>query len=138
MNTFVNYFNDKTIPEKYRINRLKGLVFLIVIVLITIIYSLSQLFKSDADIEAEIKDYAYDYSQIVCKTKLISPSSATFPYEAVSIVKLKDSLYLVSSYVDSQNEFNATVRNNYTCKIKYVGGDYEQTASWYMVDFVTY
>lgn len=56
--------------------------------------------------------------------KLKSPGSAEF----ASVYDTKseyagDNVYIVKSYVDSQNSFGAKIRTNYIGKIKYVGED---------------
>lgn len=51
---------------------------------------------------------------------LKSPSTADFPLGADGCVKINDSTFFVSSYVDSQNGFGAMIRTTYSCQINYV------------------
>ena len=63
---------------------------------------------------------------------LKAPSTAKFPYPSdsgVSINKLAENKYFISSYVDSENSFGAMIRNTFTVTITLQGqnsqGDYD-------------
>jgi hypothetical protein len=72
-------------------------------------------------------DTAIDYSKEVVNSVLKSPSTAEYPgswlspYEGWAVAKKKNVLTL-SSYVDSQNSFGATVRSKFVFKFKYSDG----------------
>ena len=70
------------------------------------------------------------------KNRLRSPSSADFPWIDLdqSVVSTGNETYIVSSYVDAQNAFGATVRNDYVCKIQYTGGERTDQRNWPLVD----
>jgi hypothetical protein len=68
------------------------------------------------------------------RDRLRSPSTADFPWLDHSVTPEGSETYLVRSYVDAQNGFGATVRNNYTCKIQYSGGDEADQRSWSLLD----
>lgn len=59
-------------------------------------------------------------SQMVVENNLKSPSSAKLPLimdSNVSVNKLSENKYFVSSYVDSENSFGAMIRTYYTCTV---------------------
>ncbi len=59
------------------------------------------------------------------KEKLKSPSTAEFsPMSETTATKSGDT-WTVSGWVDAQNSFGATMRNNYTVVIKFSGNSYE-------------
>ncbi len=56
------------------------------------------------------------------KQRLLSPSTADFPWLPVKIYSTKNKLtYFIYSYVDSQNGFGAMIRTNYSCQVRYLG-----------------
>ncbi len=65
-------------------------------------------------------DYSvlFDTRQFV-KARLTCPSTAKYGSDPQYVLKVNDSVYSVSSYVDSQNSYGAMVRANYTCKMTY-------------------
>jgi hypothetical protein len=98
-----------------------GIVVLGIIILIFV--GLTRLCSSD-DKKEPIKKYipnkqdAVAYSHVCVSKYLKSPGSAKFPYQDdQSIDKLNDSTFIVVSYVDSQNEFGALIRNYYKCTV---------------------
>lgn len=64
-------------------------------------------------------------AQVVCRDfvrdMLKSPSSADFSDEDASNVGGK--MWQVTGSVDSENSFGAMIRNTYTCKVRWTGGD---------------
>lgn len=63
-------------------------------------------------------------AQLLVKGKLKSPSSAEFPPTSEAEVQVtKDTTFLVSSYVDSENGFGAMIRKQWVAEIKYLDGD---------------
>jgi hypothetical protein len=41
--------------------------------------------------------------------------------------------YLVTSYVDAQNAFGATIRNNWRCEIQYTCGESGDQSNWRLI-----
>lgn len=74
---------------------------------------------SESDLELD----AYIDSQVSVKNSLKSPSTAEFPFGGYSVVKMDENVYVVNSYVDSQNGFGAMLRTRYSCKITLFGND---------------
>jgi len=60
--------------------------------------------------------------QEVVRGQLKAPSSATFAKASESImIESSPGMWLVSSWVDSQNSFGAMMRTMWTCQIAYTG-----------------
>lgn len=75
---------------------------------------------------------AYIMAERFVKERLKSPSTAKFPGRSVTknqIIKGEDNQYIISSYVDSQNSFGATIRTNFMVIVKQVDKD-----NWRLVD----
>lgn len=71
---------------------------------------------------------AWVFMQGFVEKRLKSPSTASFPWFTAiseSVIPLGDDRYRVSSYVDAQNAFGATVRTQFTGIIKKVYGEWE-------------
>ena len=72
------------------------------------------------------KDAGDEWSaQAVCeefvKDRLKSPSTADFSDE--NREQLTDTVFVVTGSVDSENGFGAMIRNDFTCRVRYAGGD---------------
>lgn len=76
---------------------------------------------------------AYWACQEIVKQKLVSPASANFPTFAQSMSPKANQEYLLSSYVDSQNQFGAPLRTAFICSVKYKSTSTDET-SQYMID----
>jgi hypothetical protein len=68
-----------------------------------------------------LKPNALTYCQILVKQSLRSPSTADFPFNPNITVSSDKKIYTIRSYVDAQNAFGATLRQNYHCKMHYTG-----------------
>lgn len=78
---------------------------------------------------------AYDYEQSAIayaepyiKRSLKSPSTADFCRGTAT--SIGENKYKVSSCVDSQNSYGATLRSNWEAVMIYTGGDHRNIASW--------
>lgn len=64
-------------------------------------------------------------AQVVCedfvKRQLKSPTSADFG--DVDVSQVKGPVWEVAGEVDSDNSFGASIRNDYTCRVKFKGDD---------------
>jgi len=69
-------------------------------------------------------DAAFRMSCDAVQASLKSPSTAVFPGSSSAIFARGDDLTLVTSYVDSQNGFGATVRADWVVSVKKSGGRY--------------
>lgn len=75
--------------------------------------------------QEQIKIKLFVWSQSCVKEKLKSPGSAEFPFSDEAFVnKVNDSVYSVSSYVDSQNSFGALIRVKYVSRITIVDDEH--------------
>jgi len=74
--------------------------------------------------ETENRSDAYWCAREEIVSLLKSPGTAKFPNELYKNVtqKVGDNHYLVSSYVDAQNEFGAIMRSQYSCDVYLVQG----------------
>lgn len=82
---------------------------------------------------------AFVMSQWWVKERLIAPSTADFPWSADRVLRsLPGSTYVVTSYVDAQNAFGATIRTRYIATLKWVGGDWSMMSSWRLIDLETW
>ena len=70
-----------------------------------------------------LKVKAVVYSHICVEQNLKSPSSAEYPYGTDGVVQINDSIFVVNSYVDSQNGFGAMLRTKYRCKLTILNDD---------------
>lgn len=79
----------------------------------------------------EMKRYSHIISEYFVKQKLKSPSTADFPmFDYTSDYSQLDGTYLVTSYVDAQNSFGAIIRQYYSIKLKFNGGDWAEANNW--------
>ncbi len=61
---------------------------------------------------------AWVFCQYLVESKLVSPKTAKFQFAGADKIKITtDGVYLINSYVDSQNLFGATVRTNFHCRL---------------------
>jgi hypothetical protein len=93
--------------------------------------AMSQFFTTDN----KPKDHSI-MASIQCKNfvkdSLKSPSSAEFPMSKGQ--NIGSNTYVVNSYVDADNVFGAKLRKNFSCKIKYTGGDEDDKSNWNLID----
>ena len=96
-----------------------GLIVIIIIISVLIVSC-----GSDKKEPENIKLTVFLWSEIEVKNNLKSPATAKFPLDYENKVSdLGDGNFKVSSYVDSQNGFGATIRNYYICDVKYISKD---------------
>ncbi len=89
--------------------------------------------KTPEEIENEREAKQQDGAKMLCKTlvesSLKAPSTAKWPYygdfQFAHITGDEPNVYGVIGYVDAQNSFGAMLRNNFICKFKRVGKNYE-------------
>jgi hypothetical protein len=77
---------------------------------------------------------AFIQCQNFVKSRLRAPSTADFPFLDFTATSVGADTYSVRSYVDSQNAFGAELRYNWTCRIKYNGGQDADLRSWQLLD----
>lgn len=69
------------------------------------------------------KSMAIVKAQSFVENAMVSPSSADFPLLDQPVVNNFGNKWTVKGYVDGQNVYGATIRNNYVCEMEYVGND---------------
>lgn len=90
---------------------------------ICIICSCIAFMSSGGDGKKDYATMAYIQCTLHVENRLKSPSTADFPGSSSSNIQdLGNNVFGVWSYVDAQNSFGATIRNNFYCKIQYTGG----------------
>ena len=72
------------------------------------------------------KDFVHD--------RLVSPSTADFPFIRPPTRSLGNNTYVSRSYVDSQNRFGATVRTEYVCTVRFNGGSHASREDWTLIE----
>jgi len=71
-------------------------------------------------------------AESVLEEYLISPASADFPLYDESMVINNGLQYTVDSYVDAENAFGASLRNNYTVVLEFENEDMESYKTLYV------
>lgn len=73
---------------------------------------------------------AYTASHQFIRDRIKTPTTAEFPWSADDATTYEgDSIFVISSYVDYQNEFSAKIRSKYIAKLKYNG-----ESKWQLLD----
>jgi len=86
----------------------------------------------------EMEKAAVAFSQEFVKGELKAPSTAKFPeYDEENSHEytgnLQDSIFIVKSYVDAQNEYGAMLRKKYVVNMKFRGGDRNDGHNWELI-----
>lgn len=86
-------------------------------------------FLSTLDSSTNIREHGtWDNAAASCKffvrERLVSPTSADFAF-AKPVLNSVSGVWLMTSYVDSQNKFGALVRTRFTCEVKKNGSSWE-------------
>lgn len=68
---------------------------------------------------------AYTTATMAVKSRLKAPSTAVFQSSMYANITNIGDKYTVSSYVDSQNSFGATLRSNFVVKLRLDGEQFE-------------
>jgi uncharacterized membrane protein YvbJ len=136
--SFDNPIKETTSPKLemgQKKSNLPGFIALIVIILALVYFMTSNNSsnsvpweKADANIEA------YVMSQDFVSSRLVSPSTASFPLTASeSTTRIDGQQYRIKAYVDSQNAFGGTLRTNFTAIVE----QYEK-GKWKLIDLQMY
>ena len=119
---------QNNLPVDSKKKRNKGCIILLVIAVLFFVLIKSCFSTSpEEDKRAQLNDLkikALVYSHSCIKEKLKAPASADFPSDLKAVSHLNDSIFIINSYVDSQNSFGAMIRTKYTCKITIIDEDH--------------
>lgn len=96
-------------PKKKR-----GLFWKVMVILLIVFFITS--FFVDSGFDASM---AYICAQQEVEKHLMSPASADFPL-GIEGNPIGENMYLVSSYVDSQNAFGAMIRTEFICNVEII------------------
>ena len=82
--------------------------------------------------QRDLSDYAMSACKLLIKRELSNPDSADFPWpDEFIITKFGDGkTYSVKSYVTAQNQYGATVRQEWFCKLIHDGSSETNIDSW--------
>lgn len=93
--------------------------------------------KADKELEEKTRDRSRD-ATIVCRefvrASLRSPSTADFPWTPNKRFREGYQTYIIKSHVDAQNAFGAVIRNQWHCKLRYIGGEEHLHSSWDLLE----
>ena len=111
-----------------------GLIIVLVVIVKLLPDTDSAAHKTGASSPGDLSTMAVVQSRNYVRDSLSTPSTADFPWLDHSVLATGNETYIVKSYVDAQNEFGATVRYHFVCKVRYTGGDHADQRNWALVD----
>ena len=119
---------NKSALEEYYMSIKKAFVIVLGLWgLIFILWECNKLLEGDSNSNYSNSNSLYStcyyYSQQLVKEQLKSPKSAEFPRYSEKFVTRNGDTVTVSAYVDAQNSFGATIRENYIATIKIKDGE---------------
>lgn len=108
--------------------RNKGCIILSIILLV-FFFLIKSCFSSSPEEEetSQLNDFkirALVYSHTCVEERLKAPATADFPSDLDAVNPVSDSVFVINSYVDSQNGFGAMIRTRYICKITIIDEDH--------------
>ncbi|MDA3781036.1 MAG: hypothetical protein PF487_12565 [Bacteroidales bacterium] len=121
-------FANNDIEPKSNIKLIAGLI--TAAIFIGLFFGVKSMFTSDSDGNNVTNSYndsrtnkqlAYNYAMDFVKERLKSPSSAEFPSlfdRQKHITELSSTVYVINSWVESQNSFGAMIKTKFSCRIK--------------------
>ena len=87
-----------------------------ILIIISVLFSACSSSPSKSGASVAIQEFV--------TAKLLSPSTADFPFKMVGdINQIDDNTFDVHSYVDSQNAFGGVIRTNFYCKVRSTEGN---------------
>jgi len=84
--------------------------------------------------DPEFARKAFVISMDFIKQNLTSPKSADFPLLDYKYSNVIDNTIVIESYVDAKNSYGTEVRQNYSIKLKFKGGEWEDINNWTLID----
>jgi len=112
-------------------NQASGIGCLALIVIVFVIGLLTYDQKENPETGRET--LAFIHCQNFVTQRLKAPSTADFPHLDRKSWKIDENTFAIQAYVDAQNSFGAKIRTNWTCEIKYNGGDQYSGANWQLL-----
>lgn len=88
---------------------------------VTVIFAEKTLDETEKDDYGNTADDAWSAAKDVVSSKLKAPSTAQFSDRSKATITRDGTTWTVSSWVDAQNSFGATIRNDFTVVIVYSG-----------------
>lgn len=105
-----------------------GVIVFIVAIVATfiIINKMPEWSNSGSYISDDYKAGLFAFAKEMVSSHLKSPTTAKYPlYTQCSFQKGEDNVYMITGYVDSQNGFGATVREQWGCMIQEIGSKWK-------------
>jgi hypothetical protein len=104
-------------------------LFVVIIAIFAIVYIVSRNRGSDGSKSNDRE--AYMMCQQFTDKGLKAPATAKYqPYSEIHVISVTLNNYQMSYYVDAENSFGATIRNTFSCSIKYL----PNTNQWQLID----
>ena len=88
---------------------------------------------SSPTVRSDASSMAHVQCMEFVKTRLKSPSSASFSYLDRVTTKLPDHQYIIRAAVEAKNAFGVNLNSNYVCNIKWNGQNDADIANWTLV-----
>ena len=119
-----------------------GCLAAVILAPVVFIYLWVTFFPGDPPSPREQAESRGTMAAIQCESfvrdRLTAPATADFPFLDREVRILGDNVnYMVTSYVDSENAFGATLRTNWICEIRYNGGEDADRSNWTLVNLET-
>lgn len=102
---------------------------IVIIVAISFVIVLSGNGKSTSD-NGKYSSWAYTHCKSFVKKRLVSPSTADFSFLNMVSSEVSKDTYVARSNVESQNVFGATITTNFSCRLRFNGGDASSKRNW--------
>jgi len=90
--------------------------------------------KKESRDDPDFAQKAFVISMDFVKQNLTSPKSADFPLLDYKYSNVIDNTIVIESYVDAKNAYGTEVRQNYSAKLKFKGGEWEDINNWTLID----
>lgn len=125
----------KTCPrcgaKNSRINKFFAYIIIIGVVITVIASIFSSVNDNDKINNTSVDEYdALVTAHSFVEDKLKAPATAEFPTIKNTVIKKTENIWELSSYVDAQNSFGATIRTNWYVKMEYKLGN----KTFYLID----
>ena len=79
---------------------------------------------------------AWIIAKELIEKKLKSPKSADFPFSDYECEEFKDNIFIIKSFVDATNEFNAEIRTNFKITLQFnAKGNHAEMSNWKELKF---
>jgi len=123
---------QKAIRWHHRPHVKAGTVFTIVLLIFVVLF-IARISKNETRHlnTKPSRDQAYAMAQVFVKDKLKLPASADFPKNRFdSNIDTASDLYQLTGFVNAQDIQGKFVKQQWTARLKFIGGDWSERGSW--------